>query len=258
MAGVTTYERVIAVMPAYNAAQTLQRVYDDIPKDVVDEVIVVDDGSTDDTAAIAESLPVTLIRHPRNLGYGANQKTCYRTALAHDAAYVILLHADGQYDGRMIEPAIHILKLGICDVLLGNRIRTRREALSSGMPPIKYVANRALTLIEHLAAGQNLGEWHSGFRAYRRRVLETIPFMVNSDDFVFDSQFLVQAVHFGFKLADVPVPVRYFDEASSISLRASARYALRTLATFVEWYAHKLRLRDAPRFRAAAALPLET
>jgi glycosyltransferase involved in cell wall biosynthesis len=248
--GATIGERVIVVMPAYNAGRTLERIYRDIPTDLVDEVVVVDDCSTDDTTAVAGRLPVTLVRHERNTGYGGNQKTCYRTALAHGADYVVMLHADYQYDGRMIGPAIHVLKLGICDVLLGNRIRTRREALAGGMPRLKYLANRTLTLIENMAAGQNLGEWHSGFRAYRRRVLETIPFEENRDDFVFDSQLLVQAVHFGFKIGDLPVPVRYFDDASSISYGDSTRYALRTLGTFVEWYAHKLGVRDAPRFRA--------
>jgi glycosyltransferase involved in cell wall biosynthesis len=246
---VSANDRVIVVMPAYNAANTLTRIYEDIPKDVVDEVIVVDDCSTDDTAEIARRLPVTFIRHERNTGYGGNQKTCYRTALEHGARYVVMLHADYQYDGRMIGPAVHILKLGICDVLLGNRIRTRHEALEGGMPPIKYLANRGLTLIENLLSGQNLGEWHSGFRAYSRRVLETIPFAENSNSFVFDSQFLVQAVHFGFRMGDVPVPVRYFDEASSISIRASARYAFHTLATFAQWYGHRLGVVNVPRFR---------
>jgi glycosyltransferase involved in cell wall biosynthesis len=245
----STRERVIVVMPAYNAANTLERIYRDIPLDLVDEVIVVDDCSSDDTVSIAERLPVTLIRHERNTGYGGNQKTCYRTALEHGADYVVMLHADYQYDGRMIGPAIHVLKLGTCDVILGNRIRTRREALAGGMPRLKYLANRALTLVENVLTGQNLGEWHSGFRAYRRQVLETIPFTENSDDFVFDSQVLVQAVHFGFKIGDLPVPVRYFDEMSSISIPASARYALQTFAVFGEWYANKLGLRRTPRFQ---------
>lgn len=245
-------DRVIVVMPAYNAANTLERIYDDIPRDLVDEVIVVDDCSKDDTIAIAQRLPVTLIRHAKNTGYGGNQKTCYKAALERGAGTVIMLHADYQYDGRMIGPAVHILKLGICDVVLGNRIRTRREALAGGMPLVKYVSNRGLTLIENLLSGQNLGEWHSGFRAYNRRVLETVPFLENSDNFVFDSQFLVQCVHFGFKIGDVPVPVRYFDEASSISLTASARYALHTLGAFAQWYAHRLGLSNAQRFRKPA------
>jgi glycosyltransferase involved in cell wall biosynthesis len=245
-------DRVIVVMPAYNAANTLERIYNDIPKDIVDEVIVVDDCSKDNTAEIAKRLPVTFIRHEKNTGYGGNQKTCYTEALKRGAGCVIMLHADYQYDGRMIGPAVHVLKLGICDVVLGNRIRTRREALEGGMPPVKYLSNRGLTLMENLLSGQNLGEWHSGFRAYSRRVLETVPFKENSDNFVFDSQFLVQSVHFGFKIGDVPVPVRYFDEASSISIRASTRYAFHTLGTFAQWYGHRLGVLNVPRFRRGA------
>jgi glycosyltransferase involved in cell wall biosynthesis len=248
-------EPTIVVMPAYNAAATLQRIHDAIPHDLVDEVIVVDDGSSDDTAAIAGRLPVTFIRHERNAGYGGAQKTGYRAALERRPGAVVLLHGDDQYDGRMIGPALQILQLGICDVVLGNRIRTRREALDNGMPLVKYVANRGLTLLENLVSGQNLGEWHSGFRAYHRRVLETVPFLENSDDFVFDSQFLVQCVHFGFKIGDVPVPVRYFQGASSISLTDSTRYALRTMGTFAEWYAHRLGLRDVRRFRPSPRAP---
>ena len=235
--------RTVVVVPAYRAAHTLERVTRDIPKDFVDEVVVVDDCSPDDTVEVARRLPVTLVRHERNTGYGGNQKTCYDEALARDADYIVMIHGDYQYDARMIGPAIDILRLGICDVVLGNRIRTRREALDAGMPRIKYFANRGLSIVQNLLTGQNLGEWHSGFRAYRRTVLETIPYHANDDGYLFDSQFLVQVVHFGFKLGDVPVPVRYFDEASSISLRNSAVYALRTLWTFAQWHAHRAGLR---------------
>ncbi len=232
--------KTIVVMPAYNAANTLERCYGDIPKDHVDEVIVVDDCSKDDTVEIAKKLPVTLIEHETNTGYGGNQKTCYDTALEHGADFVIMIHADYQYDARMISAAVETMRLGICDVVLGNRIRTRREALAGGMPVKKYFANRGLTVIENLLSGQNLGEWHSGFRAYTRQVLEALPYHRNSDDFVFDSQFLVQSVHFGFKLGDVPVPVRYFDEASSINVRRSAIYATLTMRTFFQWHLHRL------------------
>ena len=242
--------RTIVVMPSYNAGRTLERVYGDIPHDLVDEVIVVDDKSPDDTVEVAKRLPVTLIEHETNTGYGGNQKTCYRTALEHGADYVIMVHGDYQYDARMIPACLEVLRLGICDVLLGNRIRTRAEALAGGMPRVKYLANRGLTFIENLVSGQNLGEWHSGFRAYRREVLERIPFERNSDDFVFDTQFLVQAIHFGFRVGDVPVPVRYFDEASSIDLKNSAIYALRSLATFASWHGHRLGLRPSPLFAA--------
>jgi hypothetical protein len=150
----------------------------------------------------------------------------------------------------MIMACVEVLRLGICDVILGNRIRTRAEALAGGMPLVKYLANRGLTFIENLVSGQNLGEWHSGFRAYRREVLERVPFERNSDDFVFDTQFLVQAIHFGFRVGDVPVPVRYFDEASSIGVRDSADYALRSLWVFAQWHAHRLGLRRCERFVA--------
>jgi len=235
--------RVIVVMPAYNAANTLERCWSDIPKEYVAEVIVVDDQSKDDTEKIARRLPVTYIRHERNTGYGGNQKTCYDTARAHGADYVVMIHADYQYDARMIPTAIEVIRHGICDVVLGNRIRTRHEALAGGMPKSKYLANRGLTMIENVLSGQNLGEWHSGFRAYSRRVLDTIPYRKNSDNFVFDSQFLVQCVHHGFKLGDVPVPVRYFDEASSIDLRNSTIYACKTLWTFAQWKAHRFGIR---------------
>src|SRR5262245_24192765 len=243
--------RTIVVMPAYNAGRTLERVYADVPKAIVDEVIVVDDRSPDDTAAVARRLPVTLIEHERNTGYGGNQKTCYRAALERGADFVIMVHGDYQYDARMIGACVEVLRLGICDVLLGNRIRTRGEALAGGMPRVKYLANRGLTFLENLLSGQNLGAWHRGFRAYTRHVLEPVTVQANHDDWVSDTQFLVQAIHFGFRVGDVPVPVRYFDEASSISIRDSADYALRSLATFVEWYAHRFGIRTSPRFVGA-------
>jgi len=246
--------RTIVVMPAYNAAATLERTYLDLPKDYVDEVIVVDDRSKDDTVGVAERLGLTVFRHEVNKGYGGNQKTCYARALERGADYVVMIHPDYQYDARILPAALNILELGICDVVLGNRIRTRSEALSGGMPKSKYFANRGLTILENLLSGQNLGEWHSGLRAYNRRVLENVPYQRNSDDFVFDSQFLVQCVHLGFKLGDVPVPVRYFDEASSINLSRSATYALQTLRTFAQWYGHRLGFRS-PLFEPKEVAP---
>ena len=236
-------------MPAYNAAATLRQTVADIPAGAVDEIILVDDGSRDDTVAIARELGLTVIEHERNTGYGGNQKTCYRRALDAGADYVVMIHPDYQYDSRVIPAAVEFLRLGICDCVLGSRIRSRKEALDGGMPAWKYIANRLLTVVENIALGQNLGDFHSGFRAYRREVLETIPWERNSDDFVFDSQFLAQAVHFGFKLGDVPVPVRYFKEASSINFVRSVKYGLSTLAVVAKFWLHRLRLWRSKLFR---------
>lgn len=234
--------RVVVVMPAYNAAQTLRQTLADIPADVVDEVILVDDCSTDGTAELARELGLTVFEHDQNYGYGGNQKTCYEHALERCADYVVMVHPDYQYDSRVIGAAVEFLKLGICDVVLGSRIRTRREALAGGMPAYKYLANRMLTIIENMAFGQNLGEFHSGFRAYSREVLETVPFERNSNDFVFDSEFLAQSVHFGFRIGDIPVPVRYFSEASSISFKRSMRYGMATLGVVGRYLAKQFRL----------------
>lgn len=243
--------KTIAVMPAYNAARTLERTVADIPPGSVDEIILVDDCSKDNTVEIAERLGLTVIRHEKNLGYGGNQKTCYQRALQNGADYIVMIHPDYQYDSRVIPAAIEIIRLGICDFVMGSRIRTRREALEGGMPPWKYIANRCLTLTENIALGQNLGDFHSGFRAYRRGVLEKIPFMGNSNDFVFDSEFLAQAVYFRFKLGDIPVPVRYFDEASSINFRRSVTYGFATLNVLAKYLARKAGIWRSPLFNAA-------
>lgn len=235
----------VSVMPAYNAATTLERTVNDIPAPFRKHLVLVDDCSRDNTVEIAQNLGIEVIRHERNTGYGGNQKTCYRRALELGADFVVMIHPDYQYDSRVIPVAVEILRLGICDVVLGSRIRTRKETLEGGMPVYKYVANRCLTFTENVLLGQNLGDFHSGFRAYRREVLETIPFERNSDDFVFDSQFLAQAVHFGFKLGDIPVPVRYFQEASSINFRRSVRYGLTTLATVGEYWLNQVGIRTS-------------
>lgn len=243
-------DRTVVIMPAYNAEATLERTVADLPTDAVDDVILVDDCSRDRTVEVARSLGLNVIQHKTNGGYGANQKTCYRAALDSGADYVVMIHPDYQYDSRVTRAAVEFLKLGICDVIMGSRIRTRQEALAGGMPVWKYLANRVLTTVENMALGQNLADFHSGFRAYSRRVLETIPFEKNSNDFVFDSQFLAQAVHFGFRIGDVPVPVRYFDEASSINFRRSVKYGLSTLAVLGEFYLHRCRVRRSQRFVA--------
>jgi glycosyltransferase involved in cell wall biosynthesis len=241
--------RVVAVMPAYNAERTLAATLADVPTGAVDEVILVDDGSTDRTVQVARDMGLTVIVHSENRGYGGNQKTCYREALARGADVVVMIHPDYQYDSRVIPLAVGFIEAGICDVVLGSRIRSRAEALHGGMPVYKYLANRFLTFVENFALGQNLGDFHSGFRVYRREVLERIPFERNSDDFVFDTQFLVQAVHFGFRLGDVPVPVRYFDEASSIRFRRSLVYGLSTLGTVGRYWLHRLGLWRSPLLR---------
>jgi glycosyltransferase involved in cell wall biosynthesis len=240
--------RVIAVLPAYNAERTLAATLADFPPGCVDDILLVDDGSTDNTVAVAREMGLTVIAHPENRGYGGNQKTCYRYALEQGADVVVMIHPDYQYDARVIPHAVGLVELGICDVVLGSRVRSRQEALRCGMPWWKYFSNRGLTFVENVSLGQNLGDFHSGFRVYRRSVLEMIPFERNSDDFVFDTQFLAQAVHFGFRLGDVPVPVRYFDEASSINFRRSAVYGLRTLATMARFWLHRLRIWRSPLF----------
>lgn len=242
--------KVIAVMPAYNAESTLERTIADIPPGSVDEIILVDDCSTDNTVKLAQSLGLTVIEHETNKGYGGNQKTCYKRALEQGADIVVMIHPDYQYDSRIIPVACEIIRLGICDFILGSRIRTRKEVLDGGMPLYKYIANRVLTTIENIALGQNLGDFHSGFRAYRRELLEVIPWEENSDDFVFDSQFLAQSVHFGFKLGDVPVPVRYFDEASSINFRRSSRYGLLTLYVMAMYWFNRVGIYRSKIFKA--------
>ncbi|MFO0800123.1 MAG: glycosyltransferase family 2 protein [Gemmataceae bacterium] len=245
--------KIIAVLPAYNAASTLAATIADIPPDSVDEIVLVDDCSKDDTARIARDMGLTVIQHEKNTGYGGNQKTCYRYCLERGADIVVMIHPDYQYDARVIPHAVGVIELGICDVVLGNRVRSRSETLKCGMPWWKYLSNRGLTAFENLSLGQNLGEFHSGFRVYRRQVLETIPFERNSDDFVFDTQFLVQAVHFGFRLGDVPVPVRYFDEASQINFRRSTKYGLQTLTTVGAYWLNRLGLRKHSLFKSKGA-----
>jgi glycosyltransferase involved in cell wall biosynthesis len=236
------FAKKIIVMPAYNAAATLEATVRDIPPNCVSEIILVDDASRDDTVAVARSLGLTVAQHSATKGYGANQKTCYRIALESGADAVVMIHPDYQYDGYLAQPAFELLESGACDIVLGNRIRSRRDALSSGMPPYKYVANRALTLLENLALGQNLGDFHSGFRAYVREVLETVPYEENSDDFVFDTEFLAQAVYFGFRIGDMAIPCRYFPEASSINFLRSVKYGCQTVGVMAQYLLARARI----------------
>jgi glycosyltransferase involved in cell wall biosynthesis len=240
--------KVIVVMPAYNAEKTVARTVADIPPGTTDEIILVDDCSRDGTVAVARELGLRVIQHTANTGYGGNQKTCYREALKAGADIVVMIHPDYQYDSRLVPHLTGIIREGICDVVLGNRIRTRQEALGGGMPFYKYLSNRFLTVIENLAMGQNLGEWHSGMRAYSRKVLETLPWEKNSDDFVFDCEFLVQAAAMGFRLAEIPVPARNLEEASSINFRRSVRYGFESLKTILRYHLHRWKLWPCPLF----------
>jgi glycosyltransferase involved in cell wall biosynthesis len=242
-------EKTWVVMPAYNASKTLVATYEDIPQELRDRVILVDDASADDTVDIAESLGLDVIRHPKNRGYGGNQKTCYQAALDRGAEYVVMIHPDFQYDARMASVMVEIIALGNCDVVLGNRIRTRREALDGGMPLWKYLANRGSTFVENLILGQSIGDFHSGMRAYSRKVLESLPLEHNSDDFAFDQELLVQAVAAGFKIGDVPVPVRYMSEASSINFPRSMSYAGGGISAVLGFMLHRTSLRKDRRFR---------
>ncbi len=237
-----TTMKVIAVLPAYNAEKTLEKTVRDIPRGAVSEIILVDDASKDKTVERASELGLTVVARERNGGYGANQKTCYAEALRRGADIVIMIHPDYQYDARLASIMSQIIASGICDVVMGNRIRTRAEALAGGMPLYKYLSNRALTITENLLTGQNLGEWHSGLRAYSRRVLETVRWEDNSDDFVFDQQFIFQAAACGFRLGDVPVSTRYFAEASSINFKRSLIYGLSSLLYLSQYLLHRARL----------------
>jgi len=206
-------QKVIAVMPAFNAAKTLRKTVLDIPKGVVDEIILVDDGSSDDTIREAKKLGLTVIEHPMNRGYGGNQKTCYTLALSNHADVVVMIHPDYQYDSSLTAEMVNPILQGRFDVMLGSRIRTRRESLAGGMPSYKYYGNRFLTLVENLMLGQNLSEYHTGFRAFSSKSLKQLPFHRYSDDFVFDSQVLFGAIANNARIGEVAVPVRYFKEA---------------------------------------------
>jgi glycosyltransferase involved in cell wall biosynthesis len=243
--------KIVIVLPAYNAERTLRSTLDEIPDIANSTLVLVDDASTDRTVEVAQGLGLTVIRHERNLGYGANQKSCYDAALSAGADIIVMLHPDNQYDARCIPVMTKIIELGICDMVLGSRIRSRRQVLNGGMPAWKYFANRASTFGENFALGTALGDFHSGFRAYSREVLETVPYRLNSNDFVFDQEFIMQARHLGFELGDIPVPVRYFSEASSINFRRSSRYGFEAAKTLVNLGAHRLRIRRDARFLPA-------
>jgi len=239
--------KVIVVMPAYNAAKTLRLTYEAIPKTDVDHVILVDDGSGDDTLKIAKELNLEVFVHTRNYGYGGNQKTCYTEALKAGADIVVMLHPDYQYDPTLLPAVVAPLKAGEADVVLGSRLMGG-NVMQQGMPWWKFLGNRMLTTIQNWALGQNLSEYHTGYRAFNRRVLEEIPFLLNSDNFVFDQEVLVQAIHLGFRIKEVPVPTRYFKEASSASFYASMVYGFSILALLARYLLHRAALVSQKQF----------
>jgi len=237
-------------MPAYNAALTLERTYADIPHDLVDHVILVDDVSRDQTVGIAQRMGLHVIVHQQNKGYGGNQKTCYDAALAEGADIVVMLHPDYQYDATRIPALIEPIALGRVDLMLGSRFLG--DPLAGGMPRWKYVSNRFLTGMENLVFGQRLSEYHTGFRAYSRRLLETVPYHRNSDDFVFDQELIAQAIAAGFEIGEIAVPTRYFAEASSVGLRRSIVYGLSTLRVCARYALHRIRVRTSPKLTPRA------
>jgi glycosyltransferase involved in cell wall biosynthesis len=241
-------KKVCVILPAYNAARTLERTVGEIPMEVVDDIVLVDDASGDDTVAIAARLGLHVERHSANLGYGGNQKTCYRLALARGADIVIMLHPDYQYSPRLIPAMAAMLASRRCQAVLASRI-LGGGALAGGMPLYKYIANRALTLIENLLLGAKLSEYHSGYRGWTRELLQALPLERCSDDFVFDNQMLVLAHDRGFAIGEISCPTHYFPEASSINFSRSVTYGLGVLRTAFAWRAHRLGLITSALFR---------
>lgn len=231
-------KRLIVIMPAYNAEKTLRQTYAELPHEYVDDVILVDDASSDQTTKIAQELGIKTIVHRENTGYGANQKTCYREALRHGADIIVMLHPDYQYSPRLVTAMASMIVSGHYDVVLGSRI-LGGNALTGGMPLYKYIANRFLTFVENLLLGIKLSEYHTGYRAFNRKVLETLPLEENSNDFVFDNEILAQAAYFGFKIGEISCPTRYFEDASSINFARSIKYGLGVLAVSVKYALQK-------------------
>jgi glycosyltransferase involved in cell wall biosynthesis len=245
----TRTERVVIVMPAYNAAKTLEDTFRAIPQGYFDEIVVVDDHSRDDTAELARRLNLKAIRHPHNVGYGGNQKTCYMEALRDGADIVIMLHPDGQYDPAIIPEMIQPIREGRADMVLGSRMAIPGGAERGGMPWWKRIANRFLTTCENLAMGRRFTECHTGYRAYSRRFLETVPFLRNANGFVFDTEVIFQAVQFGLPVVEVPIQTRYFADASSVNFRTSVVYGLGTLWTAARFLLHRWGLVKSEKFR---------
>src|SRR5580700_3671145 len=226
--------KICVVLPAYNAGRTLEKTFNEIPTDVVDDVILVDDASTDDTMQLAKNLGVFAVRHDSNKGYGGNQKTCYRLALERGADIVIMLHPDYQYTPKLLLPMAAMLSSGLFDVVLGSRI-LGISALAGGMPLYKYIANRVLTFVQNVLLGHKLSEYHTGYRGFTRSVIEALPLERNSDDFIFDNQMLSQVIYKGFRVGEISCPAKYFPEASSINFRRSVIYGLGVLRTSISF-----------------------
>lgn len=244
--------KIVIVMPAYNAEKTLLQTLKEIPLHFSEKIILVDDASIDKTATLAKKLGLTVFSHPNNLGYGGNQKTCYWESLKNNFDVVIMLHPDYQYDASRLPKLIQPILEGDYDVMIGSRIRTRKEALAGGMPLIKYILNRIVTTIENLILGVNLSEHLSGLRAYSKKALVTIPFQRFSNDFVFDQQFLISAVTHNLKIGEVPVPVRYFSEASSIGYLRGTKFLLETFWCLGLFIGHSLGIFRSPLFNPRA------
>jgi len=242
-------KRVCVVMPAYNAARTLSRTWEEIDRAVADDIILVDDASRDDTVGVARQLGLHHVVHPQNRGYGGNQKTCYSEALARGADVVVMIHPDYQYSPKLMPAMAGMVASGHFDCVLGSRI-LGVGARKGGMPLWKYAANRTLTLVENMLLGYKLSEYHTGYRAFSRRLLETLPLEENSDDFVFDNQMLAQVLWFGFDIGEITCPARYFAEASSINFGRSVRYGFGVLGTAVEYRLAKLKLTRPRRLSA--------
>lgn len=230
--------KVTVVMPAYNAAKTLEKTVKDLPKGLVNDIILVDDGSSDGTVELAKKLGLSVFQHSRNLGYGGNQKTCYWEALKKKPDVVVMLHPDYQYDATLTDELVRPIIEGRYDVMFGSRIRTRREALEGGMPLIKYILNRLMTPIENIILGVNFTEHMSGFRAYSYKTLTTVPFQRMSNDFVFDQEFMASAISFGFKVGEIPVPVRYYSDSSSIQFIKGSKFLAQTFLTLFKYTLH--------------------
>lgn len=240
-------KRVIVVMPAYNASKTLEKTYLDLPGEYVDEIILVDDVSQDETVRIARKLGLKVLVHVQNKGYGGNQKTCYLEALRDGADVVVMLHPDYQYDSKRVPALIEPILAGRADLVLGSRMKDG-SALAGGMPKYKYIFNGMLTALENLVLGTNCTELHTGFRAFSRKLLTTVPFLLNSDNFVFDSEMIMQAVAFGFQIEEIAVPCRYFPEASSVGFKTSTIYGLQTLAALFKYSLFKLGVKGIAQF----------